>query len=426
VEELVAGRTLKQEMERRYGDSFRGVRTAREFFTWARKIVDVVGTAHGAQVVHGDIWQANIMVDSQKRVTLIDFGEAELRALELKPTGKQAGSWMPPEKGGTIEGDIYGIGGTLFYLATGREDPLPWIKNQDELKQFVVQELKRKNRLLNSQNWGIADIIASCIRYRPESRPRNTLRLRLNIEMFDRGWKAERRSTAALQRKTGSQLFGWLASCRERQLNAEVRDMKRGVFDLVGAHDELVLGMTQFISILDAGDEYLTISTPSLWKTQNLGIMGRFLSMNRLAAQKGATLRRIFLISPLDRRDKEFKNIISAHVSLMRSMPRKIQTKRWETEKGGFYAGVVEVTEQERQRMISEGDHLGVLIKGTVKSRRDGILMIPVYDDSGLLIGIQMRRDKRLVEDCGNKILGLLKESANLEKWSRNNRGPRT
>jgi serine/threonine protein kinase len=410
VEEFLPGRTLDNVMEGKYHHNFHGVRTAREFFDWARKLVDLISRVHSAQIVHGDIWEANIM-SHRGRLALIDFGEGQFRDLVLRPTRREGGSWTPPEGNGTVAADIYAIGGTLFYLATGRKEPMQWKKDIDELKSFVAQELSKKNPTLHKENWGIADIIASCLRYRPEQRPRNTQRLRLNIETFDEGWKTRRKTTARLAQHTGD-LFGWLASCRQRQLSDELKDMRRGVFDLMGDHDDLVLGMTQFISVLDAGDEYLTVTAPSLWRAGNLGIMGRFLSMNRLAAQRRAILRRVFLICPGDKRDPDFGRILSAHIEMMRSLPKYAKAENWQLERRGFYAGVIETSEEERQNMIVAGDHCGVLTKES-----DGVLMAPVYDASGMLVSIQMRRNPRLVAQYRSKILTLLKRSRPLADY---------
>jgi hypothetical protein len=100
-------------------------------------ICDALASAHDLGVVHRDIKASNIMLCSDGRVVLLDFGIAKISdalAPELTATNQSLGtpSCMAPEQ---IQGqrpdprtDVYALGGLLFHMLTGRmpfHDPSP-------------------------------------------------------------------------------------------------------------------------------------------------------------------------------------------------------------------------------------------------------------------------------------------------------------
>jgi len=119
VMERVAGPTLK---ERLAG----GPLGASELRALGIQIARALAAAHVAGIVHRDVKPANILAAGAGMWKLADFGVAHIPDSEITMTGQFVGSpaYAPPEalvRGQTgPEGDIYGLGATLYEAAAGR------------------------------------------------------------------------------------------------------------------------------------------------------------------------------------------------------------------------------------------------------------------------------------------------------------------
>lgn len=126
----------------------------------ARTMTDALAHAHERQIAHRDIKPANIMVDSNGRVYLIDFGIAKEIGSNATRTGYQALTPMfaaPERQQGEAEynpflSDIYEMGVTLFMFASNslpyrspiNPDTSDWGGNTvSKLSPELVEILKR-------------------------------------------------------------------------------------------------------------------------------------------------------------------------------------------------------------------------------------------------------------------------------------------
>lgn len=96
---------------------------------WAQQICEILVYLHSQEppVVHRDLTPDNLVLRVDGRLFLIDFGAAN--AFVGTATGTMVGkqSYMPPEQvrgKAVLQSDIYSLGGTLYFLLTGR-DPTP-------------------------------------------------------------------------------------------------------------------------------------------------------------------------------------------------------------------------------------------------------------------------------------------------------------
>ena len=126
VMEFIEGKELKQSFDA--GERF-GIKEAVRIMC---ELLDALQFAHDAGIIHRDVKPANLMLDSQARTKLTDFGVARVQGLdrthaERTQAGTMVGTpaYMSPEQitGGSIDQrtDVFSAGIILYQFLTGEK-----------------------------------------------------------------------------------------------------------------------------------------------------------------------------------------------------------------------------------------------------------------------------------------------------------------
>jgi serine/threonine protein kinase len=121
VMEYVEGRNLEEELAVRGEPLPEGL-----VIDIARQLCDVLVYLHGLSppIIYRDMKPSNVMLNSNGRVVLVDFGIARLFKAARKGTMIGTLGFAPPEQyQGLVDprSDIYSLGATLHYVLTGRD-----------------------------------------------------------------------------------------------------------------------------------------------------------------------------------------------------------------------------------------------------------------------------------------------------------------
>ncbi|HMK15072.1 MAG TPA: protein kinase [Burkholderiales bacterium] len=147
VMELVNGKTLAHHLAQKV------VYEIREAGEIIRQVLDGIGYAHGEGVVHRDIKPSNIMINSDGRVKISDFGIAHTESSNLTQVGDVLGTlhYMAPEQFlGTevsTHTDLFAIGVIAYELLTGSK---PFYGSNAVVMQQVLNERPADPSLLNA------------------------------------------------------------------------------------------------------------------------------------------------------------------------------------------------------------------------------------------------------------------------------------
>ncbi|HKU57358.1 MAG TPA: Stk1 family PASTA domain-containing Ser/Thr kinase [Gaiellaceae bacterium] len=118
--EFLDGRTLKELIVGR------GAAPINVAIEYARQILSALRFAHRHGIVHRDIKPHNVLVDSEGRVKVTDFGIARAGTSQMTETGSIVGTaqYLSPEqaRGGEVDprSDLYSLGVVLYELLTGK------------------------------------------------------------------------------------------------------------------------------------------------------------------------------------------------------------------------------------------------------------------------------------------------------------------
>ncbi len=164
--------------------------------TIAIQVCTAVGAAHKAGLIHCDVKPQNILVTSEERVKVTDFGIA--RALTSTPVAEGGGVWgtpdylSPEQAAGERLGpptDVYSIGVVMYEMLTGR---LPF--EAESGVAMALKHLREEPRPINELNPrvppGLARIVHKVLAKEPSARYRTASQLAQILINYHRAGEA--------------------------------------------------------------------------------------------------------------------------------------------------------------------------------------------------------------------------------------------
>jgi len=424
VQEYVKGDLLTEYLQREFalpGRAFNGIASAADFFRLAESMVDILKAVHLERVIHGDIWPRNIIIVESGEPILIDFGSSRFRD-DRYQCGREEPSHAycaPERRNGYREGrrsDIYSMGGTFFYMATGEDPPREPIADDDRLKLFIVNRIKDRNPRLLEENHGVADLIARCLRIDKDARTPHADALLSDIRTFSFGLRDRARGsdlvsvgeklleTLSALRDSGNTLLANMVELDLVLLTSHVEDMKHGIWELSGDHENIVSHLCRYLMLLEADDTLFIRSVPRLWYSENLGLNGRFLTMIKLMAQRGTRIINVFLTCDEDRYDPKVEQIIVAHRAMVQELERvgcqNLQVR------------YLPVTSDERATRQRDDWDNAVVLRGDRPK-----LIDPIYDQNNLLRTVRFLSRYGSADRIRRQMGDALAEALPLDEW---------
>jgi len=168
VMEYVKGETLRELLENEKP-------TLAETLRIARDVLEALSFAHGQGIVHRDVKPSNIMVTSERRGKIMDFGIAHVMGSELTAGGDLLGSpyYMAPEQlaKGPITGrtDLFSFAVVLYRMLTG---VLPFTGDSFAAVAHAVLHEKPvpPERLDPTIPRAVSNLVLRCLEKSPEGR----------------------------------------------------------------------------------------------------------------------------------------------------------------------------------------------------------------------------------------------------------------
>ncbi len=193
VMEHVPGRTLGQLIHHK-------ALPLKDTLKYAVQVADALAAAHAAGITHRDVKPANIMVNEQGRVKILDFGLAKLHdppqpgennetltARALTEEGTVAGSapYMSPEQaeGKKVDArsDIFSFGAVLYEMITGRR-AFQGSSQASIMAAVLKSEPKPASELAEVLPKELDRILTRCLRKDLDRRSQSMAEIRLELE----------------------------------------------------------------------------------------------------------------------------------------------------------------------------------------------------------------------------------------------------
>lgn len=182
----------------------------------ALQIAEGLKVAHDKGIIHRDIKSRNIMIDTSKRVKIMDFGLAHLEGSDhITKTGTTLGttSYMSPEQlrgeKADFRSDIWALGVVLYELFTG-EMPFRGLHEPAVMYSITEEDPAPIDETSEKVPAYVRNVIDRCLEKKPENRYQNISEVITDLK--EESAKSPKRVGSSVNSKITRNLLGGIAA----------------------------------------------------------------------------------------------------------------------------------------------------------------------------------------------------------------------
>ncbi len=151
------------------------------------RTAEALGALHAQGFVHCDLKPQNILLTSERKVKVIDLGQA-CPIGEAKTRVQGTPDFMAPEQVRrepvSVQTDVYNLGAAFYWLLTRRKLPTLYTTRKGINSFLLANAVPPPHEINSSVPQNLSNLVMECVRTTPAKRPANTEELCRRLDVI--------------------------------------------------------------------------------------------------------------------------------------------------------------------------------------------------------------------------------------------------